>query len=254
MRTALLSLPLPTTVRLSPRQLPETLRVREPEIPRVAAAAQGSPPVLTGSGRGSGRPLILAGGLASMLVLLVLVGVNDWFVSGSSSSPDSLETDVAAMPTVDMSNGAAAIPASEGDERAARPDASVVRPPTSGSALTSVPTESTMLGASPAQSVAQFYRLVGDGELGRALQLWSTGLQRDYPPNENLYGRFRDTERIQVQRADVVSMDQPSGRAAVAVDLVETRRGGTTARWIGTWYLVRDGQTWLLDTPALREV
>ena len=41
-----------------------------------------------------------------------------------------------------------------------------------------------------------------------------------------------------VERSDLVSQDPQSGRAAVAVDVIESRPDGSR-RWVGTWYLVR---------------
>ena len=72
-----------------------------------------------------------------------------------------------------------------------------------------------------------------------------------YPPGENINGRFARTDRMLVQRADVISVDQASGRATVAIDLQEVLDSGVTRHWSGTWGLVRGTSGWLLDQPNL---
>jgi len=54
----------------------------------------------------------------------------------------------------------------------------------------------------------------------------------------------------QILRADVIAQDPQNGHAAVAVDVLEARDDGTH-RWVGTWYLVRGANGWLLDQPQL---
>jgi hypothetical protein len=77
-------------------------------------------------------------------------------------------------------------------------------------------------------------------------------MQANYPPGENINGRFAGVQSITAQRLEVVSLDQASGRAVVAVDLIEvTGSPPTRRRWVGTWQLVRGRSGWLLDNPSL---
>ena len=77
-------------------------------------------------------------------------------------------------------------------------------------------------------------------------------MQANYPPAANLNGRFAQVQAMTLQRADVISVDQASGRATVAVDLIEvTGSPPARRRWVGTWQLVRGPSGWLLDNPSL---
>lgn len=75
-------------------------------------------------------------------------------------------------------------------------------------------------------------------------------MQANYPPAQFIDGRFASTTGLQLFRSEVVSEDALTGRATVAIDLVETTSSGTR-RWAGTWDLVRGTDGWLLDRPAL---
>lgn len=72
----------------------------------------------------------------------------------------------------------------------------------------------------------------------------------NYPPAEFINGRFAETSAMQLLRNETTAEDLLTGRATVAIDLVETTSSGTR-RWAGTWQLVRAGDGWLLDRPAL---
>ncbi len=100
----------------------------------------------------------------------------------------------------------------------------------------------------PAAAVSRFYQLVQQHQFDAAVQLWSARMQATYPPGENVRQRFADTTSLTLQREQVTTSGDAS--AAVSIDLVEVR-AGTTYRWTGTWYLIRDGSGWLLDQPAL---
>jgi hypothetical protein len=105
----------------------------------------------------------------------------------------------------------------------------------------------------PADTVASFYGLISQHEFDLATRLWSARMQAAYPPGQNIYGRFAQTQRISIRRADVVALDQAAGRATVAVDVAEVIGSPpTTRRWVGTWHLVRVGSGWLLDQPSLQ--
>jgi hypothetical protein len=108
-------------------------------------------------------------------------------------------------------------------------------------------------GAAPAQAVLTFYALAAAGQFDGAARLWSPQMLVAYPPGEHVTQRFSQTRELTVRRAEVVSLDETTGRASVAVDLVEVL--GTppvTRRYVGTWQLVRGPGGWLLDQPNLR--
>ena len=102
----------------------------------------------------------------------------------------------------------------------------------------------------PRATVSAFYGLVTQGRYDAAAQLWSPRMQASFPPRANINQRFSTTQSLTIQRADVISLDEASGRAAVAVDVLELGQDGPH-NWVGTWYLVRGRNGWLLDQPQL---
>jgi len=102
----------------------------------------------------------------------------------------------------------------------------------------------------PTATVASFYRLVAEGRYEVAAELWSPQMKASYPPSENIVQRFSQTQSMTVQRADLISQDPRTGRAAVAVEVIESRPDGAH-RWAGIWYLVHGPSGWLLDQPLL---
>jgi hypothetical protein len=109
-------------------------------------------------------------------------------------------------------------------------------------------------GAAPAgdprQTVSSFYDLVSTHQFDTAAQLWSPQMRSAFPPDQNIYQRFSNTQAIRLQRADVVSQDQ--AQATVAVDLVESDAQAGQHHFVGTWHLVRGPAGWMLDQPDLR--
>jgi serine/threonine protein kinase len=251
MQAALLA--IPESSEAAEEAIPPTASVLPP-APRPPREERTRATVLSSVGARDGWPLILAGGLAAMTALLVLVNGAGWFGTSVAPPSSTIDRGLTAVPTLGPTNP---VPAVAAITRApeSRPSESGISRPTAAAApaSASAPEAPQPTSAAPDQAVAQFYQLLNNGQADRALGLWSARLQRDYPPNENLFARFRDTCSLDLRRAEVVSIDQAGGRATVSIDLVETRQGGGTARWVGLWYLVRDGQTWLLDAPALRE-
>jgi hypothetical protein len=118
------------------------------------------------------------------------------------------------------------------------------------------PVATTASGAdSPVATVAQFYALVGRKQLSQALELWTPHMRVSFPPAENLDDRFKYTDQIQVERAQLASFDNESGRATVEVTLHEVLElAPFERRYIGTWQVVRDNGTWMLDQPNLTVV
>ena len=104
--------------------------------------------------------------------------------------------------------------------------------------------------SAPDAAVAAFYARVVRHDVGGATALWTARMQANYPPAENIGQRFADTTAIQLLRNETTSEDSATGRATVAVDLLETTSLGTR-RYAGTWQLVRGSDGWLLDRPAL---
>jgi serine/threonine-protein kinase len=105
----------------------------------------------------------------------------------------------------------------------------------------------------PVQAVRSFYGLVGAGQFEGAAGLWTPRMVAAYPPGDNIVGRFGQTRRVIVQRAEAVGLDPSAGRATVAVDVLEVLGPPpVTRRYVGTWQLVRSARGWLLDQPNLR--
>jgi serine/threonine-protein kinase len=118
---------------------------------------------------------------------------------------------------------------------------------------TSAPTPAAVAvtaGGDPAGTIVTFYRFITGHDYASASGLWSDRMQAAYPPQTNIWGRFDRTTSIVARSASLTSAS--AGSAAVAVDLIETMRDGTTRHWVGSWYLVRSGAGWLLDSPGLR--
>jgi hypothetical protein len=74
-------------------------------------------------------------------------------------------------------------------------------------------------------------------------------MQREYPPDQWLIGRFAHTTRIDVTGLRTTARDDAAGRATVAVTLVEYRTDAAPRTISGSWRLVRTGGRWLLDVP-----
>jgi hypothetical protein len=174
--------------------------------------------------------------------------------SGGPATPAAGSSVAEATPT--PSSAPTVLPA----ERLAEPAATSAPGPATVAAETrptGVPTLSTAApayaqAAGPAEAVVSFYRLIDAGQLGQAAQLWTSRMQANYPPAENVWQRFARVDRIIVQRAEVVALDEMAGRATVAVELLEMDVSPpTTHRWAGSWEVARVGNRWLLDQPNL---
>lgn len=102
----------------------------------------------------------------------------------------------------------------------------------------------------PAGTVIGFYQSITRRQFDQAAQYWSPRMRAQYPPNENIAGRFAATQQITVQRADVVALDEAAGQATVAVELVEVSGSPPRSRRLsGSWQLVRGASGWQLDRP-----
>lgn len=120
-----------------------------------------------------------------------------------------------------------------------------------------VPPSATIVGPvvaanSPAEAVQRFYQLVNQRQFDQAAQLWSPRMKAQFPPDDEINGRFSQTQSIEV-RIGAVQGGGNDGQATVAVELTETRgTPATTSRYVGSWLLVRGPSGWLLDQPNLR--
>ena len=74
-------------------------------------------------------------------------------------------------------------------------------------------------------------------------------MRNRYPPDEYIADRFRATTRIDLNRNQVVSLNEQAGTAVVAVDLTEYRSDGSVRRFAGSWDLVRTSAGWRMNDP-----
>jgi hypothetical protein len=98
--------------------------------------------------------------------------------------------------------------------------------------------------------VARFYNLVEAHRFDEAAALWTARMRRQYPPDQNIDGRFSRTTRIDLRRNVLVSIDRAAGTAVVAVDLIEYRTvEPSPRRFVGRWDLVLTSGGWRMDRP-----
>jgi hypothetical protein len=100
-----------------------------------------------------------------------------------------------------------------------------------------------------AATIARFYDLVSAGKYDDAAALWSARMRAAYPPATNIYGRFGPTRSISLSSWSIAA--QTAAGATVNVDIKEVMNDGTSRRWVGQWFVVNSGATWLMDRPAL---
>jgi tRNA A-37 threonylcarbamoyl transferase component Bud32 len=102
----------------------------------------------------------------------------------------------------------------------------------------------------PGGAVTAFYDAVERHDWDTAIPLWSPSMQKRYPPQEWLIGRFRNTTRIDITRLRTVAINQSAGTARVEVTLVEYRTVEPSPRtFVGAWDLVLINGRWLLNDP-----
>ncbi len=161
------------------------------------------------------------------------------------SRPATSAVAVAPSPSVTPS-----VPASPAPADALDPSPAPTPSPTRRPVVVPAPTPPPPVQASPAGAVSAFYQAVEAHDWDTATRRWSARMQRQYPPDEWLVGRFSKTTRIDLTRLRQTSFDPASGRATVAVTLVEYRDVEPSPRtFVGSWELVRSGGRWLLDEP-----
>jgi eukaryotic-like serine/threonine-protein kinase len=118
---------------------------------------------------------------------------------------------------------------------------------------TPTPVRATAAGPSrdPAETVARFYDLVEAHDYDAAAALWSPRMQRQYPPEGYIDGRFDATTRIDVNRLRIDRMSIARREAVVSIDIIEYRSSGAPRHWVGTWDLVLINGAWRMDDPDL---
>lgn len=124
------------------------------------------------------------------------------------------------------------------------------------SATTPVPTASiapstvaaSSGSGSPTDAVASFYNLVGQRKYNQAASLWSSNMQANYPPADNINGHFSQYTDVFLQSSKLVR--QSNGAATVYVTVTEVGPSGNTSV-SGNWYLIRGPSGWLLDSEGL---
>lgn len=208
-------------------------------------------------GTSRGRTMIIA-----TLALLLIVGAGIGFLL--TRSPDAT-----GSPGTQAGNGVENDPGSQGIASVS-PSGTSGSTPKSTATASPQPAQSTAKpaatpkpspsggvvstgAADPEAAVRRFYQLVGQHQFDQAAGLWSANMRAQYPPAQNITGRFSDTSDMSVQRAKAVSIDEGAGKATVEVDVIETVGSpGATRSWVGTWSLVRGPEGWLLDQPNLQ--
>ncbi len=190
----------------------------------------------------------------SALLLPGLVGIA-LLLGGAALARAGVDRPAQARPTVAAFTARPAATPAPSMSAAASVPASTSAPSSTSAPTapaTPVPTRApaVLAASSPSAAVAGFYTRVAGRDFAGAAALWTDRMKANYPPAQFIDGRFADTSGLQLLRNETVSEDLLTGRATVSIDLVETTSAGTR-RWAGTWQLVRAGQGWLLDRPAL---
>jgi serine/threonine protein kinase len=189
--------------------------------------------------------------IASLAVLLLLTRPT------GTNGPSGAEAGVGPETSPVVQSIPSASPGGTSGSTAANSPAGTPRAPAKPSATPEMrspspsPTGTASGAADPAAVVIRFYQLVGQHQFDHAAGLWSANMQAQYPPAQNIAGRFNNTSEIAVQHAKAISVDDGAGKATVEVDVLETV-GSSTRNWVGTWVLVRGPEGWLLDQPNLQ--
>jgi hypothetical protein len=167
---------------------------------------------------------------------------------GAGNNPST--QGITAVSPVGTSEPTTAETAGDSPRASAQPTATPETTPQTSPSADGTASNST---ADPAAVVSRFYQLIGHHQFDQAARLWSSNMRAQYPPAQNIAGRFSDTTDMTVQRAKAVSLDEGAGKATVEVDVIEIMGSpDTTRNWVGTWVLVRGPEGWLLDQPNLQ--
>jgi serine/threonine-protein kinase len=174
-------------------------------------------------------------------------------VAGPAPSPADADADADAGAVAGGRGPAGGVPAPAAAGPGAPPTAAPAPSETPSPAVTPTAPPDPAPASTPAQAVQAFYGYAAAGRFEGAAGTWSQRMLLAYPPGENISQRFGQTRELTLRRAETVAIDETSGRATVAVDLVEVAGSPpVTRRYVGTWQLVRGPAGWLLDQPNLR--
>lgn len=99
-------------------------------------------------------------------------------------------------------------------------------------------------------AIQGFYGAVSAHQWGTAVQYWDSHMRAEYPPGDNINGRFANTRSISLVGWNVQSNDGQT--AVVGVDVREVLDSGATRRYVGTWTVVKTSSGWLLHEPNLQ--
>ena len=266
--TSTVAVSSPTTAR---RDADEVPWVVEP-VPATAQAAATEPPerrrrpgVWPLAGVAAAAAVTIA--LLAMLVLrepdqvgqvaapTIEVGVPDGEVISQATptptAPPTQSPDATPAPTAGPTPAPTPIPATPAPVVVATPAPQpTVAPsiaPTPVPAATPAPTAIVVAVVEPADSVASFYGNVVAGNFNAAYSLWSDRMKATYPRQENLDGRFAETERISFEALHTVERTATS--AVVQANFTEFYEGGGSREFVGYWMLILVEGRWLLDEP-----
>ncbi len=238
--------PSPTARR--PRPAPE-LRRRAPEDGRKRRPRP--LPMWLGIGVLTASMVLAVGFLTAGADLVggVLEATATPAIARAPASAPELSTAPSTVPSAGVSAQPSAIPSvSPTPSPSPSPTPVPTQRPVATPRPTPIPTSAPRI--TPAGAVAAFYGAVEDHEWDAATALWSARMQRRYPPDEWLVGRFSRTTRINIIGLRQTALDSAAGTATVAVSLIEYRTvEPSPRRFDGSWDLVRSGGRWLLDEP-----
>ena len=213
-------------------------------VPVGVRTAGGRPPRRALLGAMAVLVLALVGLLAARAASPVAVAGPIATVAGFTAAPVSATPGTTATPAAPTRSPAAAstAPVATAAPAATAPPVAIAPP-----VATAAPAVVISAG-DPAATVVSFYRLVTARRYGDAAALWSARMQANYPPASNIDQRFADTVSISADSAVVTS--RGLNEATVSVYLTEVTSAGTR-HFSGTWYLIRSGNSWLMDAPSL---
>ncbi len=105
----------------------------------------------------------------------------------------------------------------------------------------------------PANTVIRFYQLLEQGQYEALTPLWSDRRRASVAWDPKVLRSRASAGTLTVRQAEVTVLDEPAGRAVVAVDVLEVTGPAPLGhrRYVGTWRLVRGPAGWLLDEPNL---
>jgi serine/threonine protein kinase len=124
----------------------------------------------------------------------------------------------------------------------------IPRNPGPGSTPSGQPAPPEVRAGNPQDAVKKFYDLVTHHRYAEAATLWSSAMKAAYPPSTNIYGRFDNTQQIDVHIGNV---SRQGDTATADVTLAERNTDGTVTGYVGSWNLVRGSSGWLLDSVSL---